>query len=123
MLDNRGSLWLVSNMFDSLAARWASMNDNVKSVFIVAVAFLFVMLLLVLLSSTSWFVWVLLGAPWLGVSLLAKSPVVAIVGVFWLAGLIYIWRPSPELDVFAVPPANLMFSLALTIVCLGAVFK
>lgn len=116
-------MWLISNMFDWLTARWASMNYHVKSVFIVAVAFLFVMLLLVLLSSTSWFIWVLLGAPWLGVSLLAKSPVVAIVGVFWLAGLIYIWRPSPELDVFAVPPANLMFSLALTIVCLGAFFK
>ena len=114
---------MVSNMFDWLTARWASMNPYFKVGFMAFVPFVFVSLLLVLLSTTSWFIWVLLGAPWLGVSLLAKSPVVAIVGVFWLAGLIYIWRPSPELDVFAVPPANLMFSLALTIVCLGAVFK
>ena len=123
MLDNRGSLWLVSNMFDSLAARWASMNDNVKSVFIVAVAFLFVMLLLVLLSSTSWFVWVLLGVGWLGFTvLLTDSPVASsLVGAFWLAGLIYIWRGWIPADAYVGVPLSL--SAGLTIVCLGAVFK
>jgi len=91
---------------------------------IAAVAFVFVMLLLELLS-TSWFVWVLLGAALLGVSLLSESPVSnSIIGAFWLAGMFYIWQGSPgELDEFAMPPANLMFSLALTIVCLGAVLK
>jgi len=124
VLENGGSLWLVSNMFDWLTARWASMNPYLKLGFMAFVPFVFVSLLLVLLSVTSWFVWVLLGAAWVGVSLLTENPVINLIpGAFWLAGLIYIWRPSPELDVFALPPANLMFSLGITIVCLGAIFK
>ena len=99
------------------------MNPYFKLGFTASAPFVFVSLLLVLLSVTSWFVWVLLGAAWVGVSLLTENPVFNLIpGAFWLAGLIYIWRPLPELDVVGWP-ANLSFSLALTIACLGAAFK